>query len=112
VDTLLDRHPNDGRVAIGLDATLSALADGRVRMLLIAGDGPIAGSACTSCGRLAERGGDTCPVCEAPMVPVDDVSEPAVRRALEYGSGIRFISGEAASQLAERSGAIAALLRY
>lgn len=93
VERLWTAGGNDHGV-VGLDATLDALAAGRVGELVVAFDLARQGAACSACGRLA-TGGSACPTCGAPMGAVPDVVEAAVTLALRSGARVETIVEDA-----------------
>jgi peptide chain release factor subunit 1 len=114
-----------GRAAVtGLNRTLSALGDGRVRTLVVRADYRHPGVRCTRCGRLAADEG-VCSTCGGPMDRVADVIESAVGAALRQGAKVEPIAadriapdpnGGGNGDAADRSGGprveIGALLRF
>lgn len=95
------------RGAVGLEATLEALGEGRVGELVVSIDLSSPGSVCRACGRLS-TGVRTCPGCGARTEPVSDVVEAAVATAFRSGARVETILGEGL----ERLGGIGALLRF
>jgi peptide chain release factor subunit 1 len=92
----------------GLDATLAALADDRIRELVVGIDLSEPGGSCAACGRLASTAG-ACPACGEPMREIADVVEAAVAQAYRQGCRVEtVVDGEAVSSL----GGIGALLRF
>jgi peptide subunit release factor 1 (eRF1) len=91
----------------GLDATLEALAAGRVGELVVSLDLSAPGSACVACGRLA-TGRGRCRSCGGERRPVPDVVEAAVVAALRGGARVETVLGDGLSAL----GGIGALLRF
>ncbi|HEX6507112.1 MAG TPA: Vms1/Ankzf1 family peptidyl-tRNA hydrolase [Chloroflexota bacterium] len=75
-----------GRGTIGLRATLQALNEQKVHILLVQDGYRHPGSVCVSCGLLMEEQRDTCPACNEPARPVDDVVDEAIQRALGLDS--------------------------
>ena len=96
--------------ALGPEATLGALAEGRVYRLLIANSFHDAGSQCQSCGRLV-IGAGTCTSCGGRTASVADLGEAIVRTAIEQGAAIETVSGEAAEVLMAEGG-LGAWVRY
>ena len=90
-------------VVLGAEATLRALAVGRVHLLFLAEGILSHGVACRVCGRLLVTG-DRCSSCGGPTRPVDDLREEIVSQALEHGAHIEFLSGEAAGLLLTQDG--------
>ena len=97
----------DDHGVAGLDATLEALAAGRVGELVVSLDLSVPGSACGTCGRLA-AGVGSCPACGGDSRPVPDVVEAAVAAALRGGARVETVLGEGLDGL----GGIGALLRF
>jgi peptide subunit release factor 1 (eRF1) len=91
------------RAAIGGAASLNALSEGRVHVLFLAEGFEAKGGQCPSCDRLV---GDrpACPVCGAVVTPLEDLREAIVERAVDQGSRIEGVGGEAAAILLERGG--------
>jgi peptide subunit release factor 1 (eRF1) len=96
-----------GAGTAGLDATLEALAAGRVSELVVSIDAAAPGFACAACGRLATAG-RKCPACAGAMEPVPDVVDAAVTAALRNGSTVETVLGDGLDEL----GGIGALLRF
>jgi hypothetical protein len=96
--------------ALGVDATLSALADGRVHALFVADPFVGLGGECPSCGYLVQFGAQ-CPRCDAPPVMIRDLRERIIERALEQGARVEVVSGEAGALLCAH-GLIGAWTRY
>jgi peptide chain release factor subunit 1 len=88
---------------ISLDASLVAISDRRVHLLLVADTFNEAGSECPSCGRLARATG-TCPTCGRPSQLATNLRERLVRRVLEQGGQVEMVSGAAAARLTEHGG--------
>ncbi len=97
-------------VALGLAATLAALDAGRVYVLFLADSFAPVGGECGGCGALVPGGG-ACPTCGAPTQAVPDLRERLIRRALDQGAKLEFVSGDAATLLATHGG-IGAWTRY
>ncbi|MCL6649150.1 MAG: hypothetical protein K6U89_12525 [Chloroflexi bacterium] len=112
VTELLELAGGGGRATVGRAATLTALAWGGVRTLVVAEGLRLAGVECTQCGALAAEPRAQCPVCQGPVQPVEDVVERAVERALATEATVELVHGEAARKLQERGEGIGALLRY
>jgi peptide subunit release factor 1 (eRF1) len=83
----------EGLAILGLKPALSALSEGRVKLLLISTElQSQPGALCTSCRALSSPEA-MCPICGAPTAPVDDIVEAAVERAVHSGE-CRFVRGE------------------
>lgn len=109
VDELLE---GDGlqHVALGVDATLTALGDESVQELLVSDTFAAVGAECQSCHRLLAAGA-RCLWCDAPTMPVADLREQIVRRALDQGATVEIVQGGAAERL-QTHGGIGAWTRY
>lgn len=99
----------NGSAILGLKVVLSALSEGRVKQLLIStGFSSRPGALCTSCHALMPAQA-ACEVCGAPTVPVDDIVDAAVERAMLTGAQCRFIR---ADQVGAAADGVAAITRY
>jgi hypothetical protein len=98
------------RVALGFAATAAALSEGRVRHLFVADSFALIGGECKTCGRLV-AGFRDCPVCNAPTSRLGDLREYIVQRAVEQGTRIETVSGDAAALLLAYEG-LGAWTRY
>ncbi len=93
-----------GRGAVlGLPDTLAALAEGRVRTLVVPLSEVVGGVRCEACGRLAPAA-KRCPTCGGPVHPVPDLIEAASGDALRGGSSVEALSNG--------SNTVGALLRF
>lgn len=101
----------EGKVAkavSGLLASLRAIAEKRVEVLLVDSTLSAEGMRCPDCGYLATTD-EKCATCGAVMEVVDDVVEDAVEQALAQKAQVEFCHGEADL---EDLGNIAIILRY
>ncbi len=96
------------RGVAGVDATLRALVERRVEVLLVSSGYTEVGWRCGGCGWMG-RLGRACPVCEREMVQVDDIVEEAVEDALAQSCKVEVCVGNADLDV---MGCIGALLRY
>ncbi len=110
VDELLESAPSRN-VDLGVEATLRALAEGRVHQLVVASTLDADGAACESCARLLSATAARCPACGGRTAPVADLPERAVQQALAQGARVEVVSGEAADRLL-RVGGLAAWTRF
>jgi peptide chain release factor subunit 1 len=100
-----------GRLAVlGATATLEAVSIGRVHKLFIADCYQGAGGECETCNAVTAEGA-TCPVCGGATTAVVDLRERVVERALDQGSIIESVSGDAAVALMAHGG-MGAWTRY
>ena len=78
----------NGRGTIGLEATLQALNEQKVHILLVQEGYSAPGSVCPNCGLLLASRPDTCPACSEHPTPVDDIVDNAIQKAYEDGSEV------------------------
>jgi peptide chain release factor subunit 1 len=107
VGRLRDGVGTGGGVA-GLEATLAALVERRVDVLLVSEGYATEGWRCRSCRYLGPLG-RRCPVCSNPMDLVADVVEEAVEEALANKCRVQMVRGNADLDVLGRIGA---LLRF
>jgi peptide chain release factor subunit 1 len=77
-----------GRGTIGLSATIKALNEQKVHILLVQEGFEEPGAECPDCGLLIAERRDTCPACNEPMKPVENIVESAIQKAFELGSRV------------------------
>lgn len=82
-------HTRTG-VAVGLEATLDALAEKQAGMLVVERGFEAAGGRCTRCGRLVPGGGP-CPNCGAATGTLDNVVGSAVADAVRHDLPLEFV---------------------
>jgi len=112
VQEMLDASAAGGPGVLGLDRTLTALLEGRVRTLLVAEGERQEGAVCPNCDYLAAKPFQTCPLCGALAYPTPDVVGVAMERALLSGAHVESLLGEAKEELLRRGHPVAAILRY
>jgi peptide subunit release factor 1 (eRF1) len=101
----------DGGV-VGLEATLVALQEGRLRMLVYADGFESRGYECLRCGALfASSPEAACPYCSGSLLPLADLVGRAVARTVGAGGNVDEVHGESAARLLD-AGGIGAVLRY
>jgi rubrerythrin len=93
---------------VGLDETLSAAHEGRIRTLVVLRDFHAPGYRCTSCGYLTAQNPGACPFCGGTFAEIPDAAEAVVTKVVEDGGEIEVVDHH---PLLERVG-IGALLRY
>jgi peptide subunit release factor 1 (eRF1) len=108
VDRLRDAIGTGGAGVAGLEATLAALVERRVDLLLVSDGYATEGWRCRSCRYLGPLG-RRCPVCAKPMDLVDDVVEEAVEEALANKGRVQIVRENADLDVLGRIGA---LLRF
>ncbi|MDQ7030004.1 MAG: Vms1/Ankzf1 family peptidyl-tRNA hydrolase [Ardenticatenia bacterium] len=112
LESLFNALPQ-GKGVTGLGNTLRALAEQRVRLLLVAEGVQAPGAECPNCGWLTdEASAEACALCGATMVRADDVVELAIERAVQQADDIDVIRGEGRDRLVREARGIGALLRY
>jgi peptide chain release factor subunit 1 len=99
-----------GAGAVGLDDTLFALREGRVRMLLVHDNLQASGYQCVNCGFLSVTKVARCPFCSSETIqPVPDMVNLAILLALKAGTDINIVRQ---NDILRQAGGMAALLRY
>jgi peptide chain release factor subunit 1 len=98
----------EGRGAAGWEATLASASDGKVACLLFTDGAAHPAVRCGECGRV-EAAGETCPLDGAPLEPVADGLDAAIRQALTFGGELIPIRHH---QDLDPVGGIGALLRF
>ena len=77
-----------GRGTIGLSATIEALNEQKVHILLVQEGFKEPGAECPNCGLLIAERRDTCPACNEPVKPVENIVDSAIQKAFELGSNV------------------------
>lgn len=90
-DRVCDTAWSGGNALLGLREVLEAANTQAIDTLVVAGPFSRPGVLCDSCGYLA-REGDTCPVCETPLFPVDDVVGALMEAAVAAAGVVSQIS--------------------
>lgn len=111
VEEVVTTASKGGPAVLGLDDSLGALSERRVRLLLVEEDYHHPGFACPNCGLLLAVQRDRCPACGHALEATVDVVERAMELAMDQKAEIDVVRGEARARLAEH-GHIGALLRY
>ncbi len=109
LDRLVQATATGRRGAAGLEATLEALNEQRVEVLLLQDGFDAAGVCCPQCGWLGPSGVAACPADGTETAERDDVTDLAVRRAITQAAQVVVVSDD---QRLEPIGSIAAVLRY
>ncbi|MDB5399920.1 MAG: peptide chain release factor 1 (eRF1)-like protein [Rhodopila sp.] len=111
VQQLIDSGP--AASVWGVQPTLSALREGRVKTLVVDDKFAAPGARCRNCLALWQAMQPTCGVCGSDaMEPVADVAERAIEHALEEKAALEIVRSQQARQLLTRIGPMAALLRW
>ncbi len=93
---------------IGLDETLSAAHEGRIRTLVIDRHYRAPGYRCSNCSYLTTQALTTCPFCGGTFIEIPDAAEAVVTKVIEEGGEIEVVDD---NPQMEQAG-IGALLRY
>jgi len=94
---------------IGIDDTLEAIREARVKTLLIKESYQFPGSRCTRCESLISQSLEICPFCGGEMEEISDAVEVAVQRVMRSGGEVEVLD---ANQEVQGFDQIGALLRY
>lgn len=108
LETLLERVSQDYLATGGVQATLTALQEGKVDTLVIARDLDRNGVRCAQCGFVYAREERTCAYCGSQELAEVDAGEELVRLAEGQGAGIAFVDGGSLGRLR----GVGALLRF
>jgi len=98
-----------GMAAIGLADTLSAVQDGRARIVVVADGYKSEGYRCTQCGFISAQPVEKCNFCGGGLEHISDAVNGLIHKAVEGGLEVEVIRNNEALQAA---GSIGALLRY
>jgi peptide chain release factor subunit 1 len=111
VDQVFDAAKSDRRGVLGVEPTLNALSEEKVRALLLVDGLAIDGSVCTRCDYFSGQDFKTCPLCGG-EAEERDLADRAVEKAILTGADTEILSsGEARDRLLAEGG-LGALLRY
>jgi peptide subunit release factor 1 (eRF1) len=110
LDRLAEAVGAGGRGVVGPDATIGALNERRVEILLLADGFSASGVFCRSCGWVGVEDLDTCPADGGELERRDDVVENAIELAILQSAEV-LVSRHHRDELQERGG-VAALLRF
>lgn len=111
VEEVVAAAKSKGRGVLGIEPTLSALIEEKVRTLLIANGLAIEGSVCTRCDYFSEREFKTCPLCGGDAEH-RDLTDRAVEKAILTGADAEVVSSKEARDRLVAEGGLGALLRY
>lgn len=109
VEEMIARWKRGSGAAVGLSDALAVLQERRAGLLLVSAGYEASGFRCQSCRFLVLTERKECPLCGGSMERVEDLVESMVHRALEQGTEVEIVRGNAAL---EEAGSIGALLRY
>jgi hypothetical protein len=109
VTRLLEEREGDLTVT-GWDSTLDALNDGRVHVLVLAGEGARAGFFCPQDHFVTLQAASACPACGTELRATEHIGEAAVRSVLLRDGQVHVLAPLAATTFAPFG--VGALLRY
>ena len=109
VDTIVTNTAKGRGGALELQATLDAIREGRVQVLVIRDGYRTLGGRCTSCGYLAAQPMEFCPFCSKPAEEIPDIVELAVQKVMQWGADVEVLQKD---QQMKGFDQIGALLRY
>jgi len=108
VDMLLERVSQDYLATGGVQATLTALQEGKVDTLLIAKELDRTGNRCSKCGFVFAREIESCAYCGGGEFAAVDAAEELIRLAEGQGAEVEFLDPGSLGRLR----GVGALLRY
>ncbi len=112
VQSIVDQAAAAGRGALGLEATLLALMEGRIEKLVLTEEFAHTGWECGRCQYVSATAPDRCPLCGAEGQSAPNLADVAVERVIQGGAAVNFIFEGAAHELLSSKGEIGALLRF
>jgi peptide chain release factor subunit 1 len=111
VEEVVTAAKSHRRGVLGVEPTLSALVEEKVRTLLIANGVTIEGCVCTRCDYFSKGDFKICPLCGADTEH-RDLTDRAVEKAILTGAEAEVVSSTEARARLVAEGGLAALLRY
>jgi peptide chain release factor subunit 1 len=111
VNQVFDAAKSRMRGVLGVEPTLSALVEEKVRTLLVADGLRIEGSVCTRCDYFSAEMLKSCPLCGGD-VEQREVTDRAVEKAILIGAEPQVITASGARDRLLGEGGLGALLRY
>lgn len=111
VEEVVTAAKSKKRGVLGVEPTLSALVQEKVRTLLIANGLTIEGCVCTRCDYFAEGNFKSCPLCGADAER-RDLTDRAVEKAILTGAEAEVVFSKEARDRLLAEGGLGALLRY
>lgn len=111
VEQVFDAAKSGTQGVLGIESTLSALVEEKIRTLLIADGVAIKGSVCTQCDYFSAHEFKSCPLCGGDAEQ-RDVTDLAVEKAVLTGAEAEVVSAREARHRLLGEGGLGALLRY
>jgi len=112
VEELITAAHKGGTAVLGLEQTLLAIVEERVRLLVVEEEFAQAGWECPNCGFLAAAKQEICPLCSMTLNPQLDVVEVALERVLDQDGDIEVLRSAESRRSLAKYGRMGALLRY
>ena len=109
IDAVITAAAKGGGGTVGIDATLTAVHDGRVQTLLVSEGYSEPGYHCKGCGYLTTLEQKACPFCGGAFEKLPDSVEHAVMDVMQNGGVIEVVHD---GRALEQAGKIGAILRY
>jgi peptide chain release factor subunit 1 len=109
IDAVITSAAKGSNGVVGLDATLAAVREGRVHILLVQEGLREPGHQCKSCGYITAHEVAVCPYCGGEMERVSDAIEQAVRSVLQSGGEVEVLRDD---MDLKNQGHIGGVLRY
>ena len=111
LDQIVDAAKSKKRGVLGVEPTLGALMEEKVRALVVADGLAIEGSVCTRCDYFSSRDFESCPVCGA-KAEHKNVTDRAVEKALLIGASTDIVAERRSRDRLLAEGGVGALLWY
>jgi peptide subunit release factor 1 (eRF1) len=111
VDQVLDAAKSKDRGVVGVEPTLSALSQEKVRVFLLADGVAIQGTACLRCDYFSSQPFESCPVCGG-EAQHRDLTDRAVEKALLTGASAEVVADSPSRDRLLAEGGVGALLWY
>jgi peptide chain release factor subunit 1 len=111
LDQVVEAAKSRRRGVLGVEPTLSALMEEKVRTLLIANGLAIDGSVCMRCDYISERHFTTCPLCGG-SAEKRDITDRVVEKAILTGAKAEVVSSDQPRDRLLAEGGMGGLLRY
>lgn len=112
VNQLLTAAAKKEQAVIGLESTLEAAVQGRIRTLVYADGYGANGGECPQCQLLYINSVQRCPTCDQKLLFLDDLVEPVIERVFGEGGEVEHVRREAAELLRADGNGVGAILRF
>lgn len=112
VSQLLTAAAKKEQAVTGLEPTLEAAVQGRIRTLVYADGYGASGGECPQCQLLYVNSVERCPTCDQNLLLLDDLMEPVIEKVFGEGGEVEHVRSEAADSLRTNGKGVGALLRF